>query len=317
LPLINRFRWTFKLGILADFYIFAFAAWGVELWLRKTGNGRRTAVMLALLVAFTAADMGLLYSRKYQRGFAAHEIANPISEPLKNELSGGRIFSLGYVQGKDYDPSGIFFNYATLWGLYHIGGYDAFLLKANSEAALSLAYDSAYCGELKPSLLRYLRLWGIQWYVVKKSAVGKYGPALQRYGMVPRFAEARRVVFYDPQAKPLVFDSSTGKSLSFAPAPDRLVIKTASAKESTVVAAFLYNPFLAASVDGGAAVAAEETRYKQIAMRVPAGKHTVELIYRNPYIKRGTVWGGAGLAVLLLAWFLVPFGKANPEDKVE
>jgi len=305
LPLLNRFRWPFKMGLLFDFYIFAFAAWGVELWLRKIGNPRRAALALAALAALSAADMGLLYAQKYQRGFAIHEIANPIAEPLAGALSGGRIFSLGYAQGKDYDPSGLFFNYATLWGLYHVGGYDAFLSKANYTAALSLSYDCAYTGEIKPSLLRYLRIWGVSWYVVKKSAAAKYGAALETYGIIPKFDEPRRVVFYDAQARPLVYEEASGKSVSFKVAPNRLDIRAELARGGMVVANFLYNPFFVASVDGAPAAVAE-TKYKQMAVRVPAGKHSVQLIYRNPYLYRGIYWGAAALALLAVLWFL-PF----------
>ncbi len=316
LPLLNRFRWTFKVGVFVTFYTLALAACGLEVFLERIADTRKKNIVFALVVALTVMDLGLLYAQNYQHSFVRHEIPNPIEEPLKDELSDGRIFSLGYGSGADYDPAGLGFNYASQWGLYHFAGYDSFVTKANSEAAFKLNYVSAYCGIMYPNAISYYRKWGVKYYVVKRSWTGRYFAPLGSFGITPKFEDARRVVFYDPQARPLVYREDNLESVPFVASANRLAFQTDFISSSTVAAAFLYNTNFTATVDGAPAPV-RETAAHQLSMELPAGKHNAVFVYSDPLLARGFKLALLGLLALLAARFalrkkitaLVPSGK--------
>jgi hypothetical protein len=306
LPLLNRFRWTFKVGIFVTFYTLALAACGLDTLLNATADAKRRNTIFTLAVALTFLDLGILYAGNYQHSFIRHDVPNPIAEPLQKELSDGRIFTLGYMTGADFDPGGIGFNYATQWGLYHFAGYDSFVTKNNFEAALKLNYISSYCGIMHENAIKYYRNWGIKYYVVKRSKAAAYAEQLAPFGIMPRYEDARRVVFFDPQAKPLVYRDGDDAPVNFTAKTNRLDFETDFSTASTVAAAFLYNPNFTATLDGAPAPVVEN-RLHQLSLSVPSGKHSAAFIYRDPKLALGFYLGLLGLAALaLLRFFAKP-----------
>jgi len=301
-PILNRFRWHFKLGVIANFYLITLACCALPALLdRFSGKGRR--IVFAALLAVTAADFGALYTRDIGRGFVQRSEPKPSAEPLAGALVSGRIFSLGYVSGRDFAPASLGFNYATLWGLYHFAGYDPFVSKSNFEAACGLNYISAYCGPLRPNAVEYFRRWGVRWYVVKESETARYGPALGAYGIMPRFEEPRRTVYEDARALPLVYWRDTGKAdgIEYKILTNRIVLETERAKPDELAVNFLYNPFFAAAIDARR-VAVETDKHKGMFISVPPGRHKAVLEYSDPYFTIGLWLSGIFLLLAVLIW---------------
>jgi len=298
-PLLNRLRWTFKMGIFVNFYLIALAAWGM-----RGGLGKRSGWIFALAMALTLADMGAMYARNFQHSFITHDVPNPITEPLRDKLSSGRLFSLGYVAGRDSDPGGIVFNYATLWGLYHFAGYDAFVLKANYDAAQKLTYLSSYCGVIHPNTIAYFRRWGVNRYVIKKSSAARYGPVLSGYGLSQEFEDSRRVIYSDPKAMPMLFREESGAPLEFRILPNRLEFDAASPSGGAVIANFLHNGFFRAEIDGRDCGPAGENKHHQLRLVLAPGRHHAAFVYRNEWFYRGIYLALAGAALLFLFAFI-------------
>jgi len=280
-PVLNRFRWHFKLGVILNFYLVALAAFGFARF-----SGKRK--IYAVLIFLTTANFGALYLAGHRKAFAEHAVKNPITEPLREKLSGGRIFSLGYISGLDFDPRSLGFNYATLWGLYHFAGYDSFVPKLNSDAVFGLNYVAAYNGELLPGAVDYFRKWGVKWYAAKESSAGRYGAVLKKFGVFPAFEDESRVIFQDPAALPFAFWQDSGEPVKIKILANRLELETSRPSGGTVIANFLNQPFFSAGIDG---IKTElgENDFRQLAVKVPGGNHRVVISYSNGYFKAGLI----------------------------
>ncbi|NLO91035.1 MAG: hypothetical protein GX410_03450 [Elusimicrobia bacterium] len=303
IPVLNRFRWNFKWDIILNFFVFSLAGIGLTLLAERFRSFRAQAGFAAALAVLLAADYGFIYSCGKQRAFAVHPQPNPIAEKLASELAGGRIFSLGYRSGYDFDPASLAFNYASYWRLYHFAGYDPFIIRANSEAVYGLNYIAAYDGPLLPNTVEYFRRWSVKWYVVKREAAGRYGPALAAFGMVPAFSDGGRVVFRDSRALPFAYweDGARLAGIECEFKPDTVALSAASASGGNAAVSVLYNPFFEVSVDGGPWAKAGQNRYKQLSAALPAGRHNAVFRYVNPWFRAGS-W-------LALAWLAVLFAS--------
>ena len=310
-PLLNRFRWHFKLELFLNFYLIALATCGLALWSKKF-SARRGLFMAAVWCA-VLLNMALLYSIKLQRN---HPFPDK-TEPLAEQLAGARILTLGYKPAGDFDPRSLGFNYASLWGLYQVGGYDPIVPKANGDAAFNLNYVASYCGDIYPNAVAYFRKWGVRWYVVKKSETARYSAQFSPFGITQAFNEADRTVFEDPRALPLLRWKEAG---DFAPikwrtSGNRLYAEYTKPTGKTIVAAFMYNPFFVYTQDGHTFVPALQSAGNQIELPVTSGGE-IMMEYRNPYYKRGLALSGISLAFIIGgALFMRPKERRDRAEK--
>jgi hypothetical protein len=308
-PFYNRLRWPFKLTFFTSFYLIVIASFGFHLFRERIRAMRaQTArACLVLLGALHVANFLLLYLLLPQHMFSRHLDAVPLAEPLQQELTGGRIVSLGLptvMEGNKriygYSVPQLGFNYPTLFGLDGFGGYELLLSDKNSEATFGLRERSVFVAQpgvaVRPAAdlpLDYLREWGVRWYVVDRNI-----PLAGMDGLVEVHNDERRKILYDPAARPFVFWSdgfdSTGVTYRFRTNS----VEIASQRESagSLVVNVLHNPFFRATVDGAAAAIAE-TDDGQMRLDLPGGRHRVVVRYADPYFSAGLVI--SALTVLL------------------
>lgn len=315
LPVFNKFKHPFKLALFTSFYLIVIASFGFDLICRKASslklNGRSAArIVVPLLLVLHVLNFLCIHTFSRQYRFSDLLDAVPFDEPLKEPLSHGRIVSvlqkdindnpLGRAVGPTVPLLG--YDYATLWGLYHLGGHDSLVPEENFKAAFQLSYDSmikvpngSTMDELLKASIGYFRLWGVRWYVVDKAV-----PATDFGGLKLFHEDASRKIYYDSAALPFAFwsDFPEGAEINCELRTNSIVLHTQRQTDGMALVNVLWNPFFSAEVDGNRVTIAE-TNGKQLLIAVPGGNHVVVVKFSNPYFT-----AGLGISLITLAAIL-------------
>jgi len=315
LPVFNKFKHPFKLALFTSFYLIIIASFGFDLIWRKIKTKMRDGraalrILLPLLLSLHILNFIGIHTFPRQHSFAQMLDPVPFDEPLKEALAQGRIVS---VAQKDINDNALGkavgvtapllgYDYATLWGLYHLGGHDSLVPEENFKAAFQLSYEStlkvppgSVLDDKLKSSLAYFRLWGVRWYVVDKAVpVGDSG-GLQLYHEDPT-----RKIYFDPAGLPFAFwaDSAEPPGIRYAFRTNSLVLHTERPSAGTALVNILWHPFFSAEVDGNR-VAIARTNGGQLLVDVPAGNHIVAVTYADPYFRAGLFVALVTLAAVL------------------
>lgn len=310
IPILNRFRWPFKLIFYFDFYLIVIAALilsfiiGQRPWKSITKN-----TLLIVLLTIQVSNFVFLYTETPYKDFGEHHgDILPLEEKLKNKLIDGRIISLGFdtwtPTPKNNTPyftaPTLGFNYATLWGLDYFAGYEPLIPAANNEACLGLNFTAIIkSGDLIP--VAYLRKAGVKWYIVPKDKADPYSKLLLKEGIIPKYVDDNRVVFHDSKSSAMVFyaDGKSIKSDSYRVTTNSIALSIDLKQSQQVIFNYLYNPFFEAFIDG------EKTNMREhdkihFSILIPEGKHDIMIRYKDPYLIIGT---SIAMAFLTLAAF--------------
>jgi hypothetical protein len=320
-PIYNRFRWPFKVAFFTSFSLVVAATFGFDIVYQKLqavkqkGNQISTAIFVCI-VAIQVCNSIAVYMYSSQKMFGIHLDSVPFDEPLKDSLRDRRIVTLGPRSFSNYAKfPGLYsytapylgFNYATFWELYHFGGYEPLLLQRNAQACLYLNYESNLTignnvpVEMQMKLLRYLRIWGVKWYIVEKRLSYPFFSNL-----VLRYSDNKRNVFYDSLARPFVFwqnGERDNDKVTFEFHTNDMEIHTFNASDGFLRVNVLFNRFFRAYIDGNEAHLAE-AKYSQMELFVPGGSHTIRIEYSDPYFTYGVFGTGAFLILALLLAFV-------------
>ncbi|MEM6793490.1 MAG: hypothetical protein AAF725_05880 [Acidobacteriota bacterium] len=151
LPVVSSLRWPFKAFGVAVFYLFLLLA-GAYGALASSPNPwvRRAAV--ALLATSLASHAWLIGHPSWDRPLGPNRIDRDVEE-IRREVAavvpeGGRAVSLWLSPLEPRLDRFLIFQYATLAGAYHLGGYEPMIARTNFELAKRLEYSNIYRYEL-------------------------------------------------------------------------------------------------------------------------------------------------------------------------
>jgi hypothetical protein len=315
LPVFNRFKYPFKLSLFSSFYLIVIASFGFDHFCKKIAacstRGRSALrVLVPMLLALHFLNFLGIYGFSRQHSFAQMLDPVPFDETLKETLSQGRIVSVIEKDIND-NPLGkaigftvplIGYDYATMWGLYHMGGHDSLVPEENFNAAFQLDYDSMFkvrpgfsLDEELSSSLEYFNLWGVRWCVVDKAL-----PVINVDGLKLFHEDSFRRIYSNASALPFAFwdDSLEQSGIKFEFRTNSIVLHTQRSSAGRALINVLWNPFFSAKVDDSKAVLTA-TNGKQVSLEVPAGNHVVVVRYSDPYFTAGLFISFATLAVII------------------
>jgi len=320
-PLFNRFRWPFKWAYFTGFYMIIVGSFGFDIFSRKTVNatliGRRVKTLLIpVLVGIHVMNFLYLYAFLPHKMIALHLDKIPLEDPWVENMKDGRIASIGfdYYSGHDimtgHTASSIGFNYATLWNVYHFGGYELLISEKNLRAINLLNKTAIIPAETGRPLdinkivpLSHLRDWSVKWYVVDKNVDINN---LENLKCV--YIDPYRNIFVDTLAKPFVYweNERLGDDVNYKFKTNSIEIRTSNHSEGNIRVTVLHNPFFRAYVDGER-VEVKETTEHQMALYVPAGSHILKIVYFDPYFYYGLMASLIFLASAVMGlYYLVP-----------
>lgn len=291
-PILNRFRWPFKIEFFVNFYLIILASIGLNSFINKIG--KNIAKMSFKRVAFIALIAIHIFSFYYlymftpRRTYQEYLIKVPLTEPLKNQINNGRMLGIkGYSCGFVYECSDfIGASYATLWGLYHFAGYEPLISKENNKACLDVNEDAVmylYQGLWNNNKINdrisYLRQWGVKWYILNKESLFQ-----KRLPFEKVYEDKKRVAYYDEQAKPFFFwnQNNSNNGIEYNITSNTIRLKVNNSKEDYLNINFLYNKFFKAYLND------KETKitkndFGQMMICVPQGEHNIIIKYKDPY----------------------------------
>jgi hypothetical protein len=256
-------------------------------------------VAFIILTGILVFNYIILYAGLPQQSLARHLDKVPFDEPLKDVLANGRIVSIGFNFYNDdiengklygYTAPSLGYNYATLWGLYHFGGYERLISTQNSNASLGLNYHSIIPVEPgfpldMPSYLPlfYFREWGVKYYIIDKNVYLR-----DIGGLVLFYSDQYRNIVYDPRAKPFIYweDNPNEGNISYKFGTNTIEIGAERAADGNMHLNFLFNSFFNAYIDGEK-VGLIETADAQMSLFVSKGVHSIKIEYVDPYFKYG------------------------------
>jgi hypothetical protein len=313
-PLYNRLRFPFKVAFFTSFYLVIIATFGFDMFYDKMksikGISRNVvAILFPIILIFHISNFLTLYAAAPQKMFSRHSDPVPFDEPLKEKFTDGRIVSASLddvFDGEKIVPGFsaplLGFDYATLWGVFHFGGYDPMVSEKAQVAALGIKNNPVYnlpANEpfsMPPETFAYFRKWGVKWYVVNNAI------PLNDDGVLKLFSRDRhRNVLMDPSAKPLVYwqnDPYNSNDIRYKFKTNSIEVEYMSTAGGTIIINTLHHPFFSAQVDGKALLITE-TDDNQVSISVPKGQHRLFLKYCDKYFIFGSVVSAVFLLMLI------------------
>lgn len=312
IPILNRFRWSFKLAFYLDFFLILIAALVFSSFLTQFNH--RVSVRRVVFLVFVGlqiANFIFLYAvMPYKEFGERHGDPIPLEEPLKEELRDGRVAAYGFkiwTRSEHNDlphmtAAALSFNYATIWKLNQFAGYEPLLPQINAVATLYVSF-SAVLPEVvnkedaRERAFRYFAECGVRWYVV-------YTPVLERFQKehpdliyVPEFSDDYRSILRDDRAKPLVHtaDETPIDLVGDENRANTLEILVPDKAAQTITFRYVVNPYLKAYADGRP-ISIRKVREARFEVDVPDGTDRVIIKYSDPYFS-----GGCYISAVLLA----------------
>jgi len=330
IPILNRFRWSFKLAFYLDFFLILIAALILSEGIRRyRGKAWKRNCIITTLIGIQILNFWLLYTVMPYKDFGEHHGDSlPLVEPLRDDLNQGRILSVGFdtwtfTQQNDYPyltaPT-IGFNYATLWKLDYWAGYEPLLPATNEAAVLGMNFNAIYTSDMA-ILQEYFRETGVRWYIFpaqKTDSFEQKYPSLRR---VSEFSDDFRSVFCDDEASPLIY-TSEGDALETTGDINRantLQVDIEGRRVENITFVYIYNPFLKAYADNQP-IPITAVNGLKFEVSVPEGTSQITIKYEDPYFFIGLYIAAAFLFLLSLFRVWEQFRKKdrsvmNSEEK--
>jgi hypothetical protein len=316
-PVYNRLRFPFKVAFYTSFYLIIISAWGFDGFYRRLRQfvSRKCNLAVAavpIVIGLHLVNFLVLYVILPEQMFSRHLDPVPLVEPLAGKLADGRVVSASLDDVLEdekiipgYSASLLAFNYATLWGVNHFGGYDPMVSEKAQKTALGIKNNPVFnlpANEpfsIPAETLEYFRKWGVKWYILNKAI-----PLGSSDGFKLIFSDDKRNVLFDSLARPMVYweEDSTATVPSYRFTANSVKIDYTNETGGTLIINILQHPFFSASLDGRP-IRISETGDSQVSLQVPAGRHIIILKYTDNYFRYGLIV--TATFVLLLAPVLV------------
>lgn len=296
IPILNRFRWPFKLQLFTGFFMICIASVGLYMFfMYVVKNDILKRAVFISLVLIQILNFYCLYALTPQKAFAYHSDKLPLKDELASNLTNGRVITLApNPEGKeDYTYFSNFcfksakmlgFNYATLWEVYHFAGYDPLISKEIDNICLRLNHSAIYYNKDIP--FDYFRKWGVKWYVTPKGLDDEY----LNQNLMRVYEDDKRVIFYDMNAKPFIYwDDGSDKNIEYDIGTNSIKIKVDNVDSDKILNLnFVYNSDFKCKIDGENAAIVKNSD-NQMSLSLLPGSHNIIIKYSNPYFIFGTI----------------------------
>jgi len=201
LPVMDKFRWPFKVFLLADFFLIASLTWTVSSWTRE----RLASACLALaLLASLAVSLACHDENTFSKTILPTS-TNPLPPGMDPQL--GRVIAIDNLLPEA--ASYRFFTHAhgTYFAVPTLGGYNPLVSRDRLRFALGLDFPNVFYGPINPEIRAALDARAVRYWIVDPRS-----PLLQQVEALPSLhllaTEPDRLVFEDTLASPIAFSSA-------------------------------------------------------------------------------------------------------------
>jgi len=309
IPIINRFRWPMKMTIYFDFFLIIISSmmlyrpWGQLKNLKARMN--KIVVFLALINFIT---LTVFYITSPHFTFAYQNDTVPFkNDPYINMLKDGRLINVGFTSWAQGTSPAFGHNYATLFDVQSIAGYDPIILKINANAAYGQNSESFFPAVANLPIESF-RKDGIKWYIVGKEKEDWFADTFKGFNMVKKGSEKYRALFYDSGAYPMIYRSKdkSAENITFRETTNSIVANVTNKEDGAIVLNYIHNPYFTADLDGKP-VNITTVENNKMSVMITKGSHVLKVTYRNPYFAMGLLISGGFLILLIIGIVLGRF----------
>lgn len=329
IPVLNRFRYPFKLMQYAMFFMIFIAAVSLD-YLLESLLAKKEKLLSLLKIALPLieiVDLIIVYLLLPVRFFGMYTLSpKPFEDEAVDLLKGSRYVFVGDApaywdldtrqrQGND-SVATLGYNYATYLGLSNIGGYDVLLPESTAYSLFdtinnmgNVCANVALYDELVPDMSAH----GVSYYVCLLENENEIGEFLEPYGITLCYEDDVKAIFYDALAEPLVFavtdDDAYG--IDFEEHVNYLRIVTDESFEGgMIVANYTHDSHFEAALDGDVVPITDQGNYeKMIINDVPSGSHEIVIRYVDNTFKYSAIVSLAGTALVTMAYIIIKMRK--------
>ncbi|HEX9731359.1 MAG TPA: hypothetical protein VGG06_05140 [Thermoanaerobaculia bacterium] len=170
LPVLSSFRWPFKSFLIAAFFLVVAAAGGYGALLASRRRWPQV-VGVVLLAAAVAGNLAIVLSPWLDAPFGPNRVDRDVAAiraetARRFPVDQGRAVSMWMTPLERHLDRLLAFDYATLAGAYHLGGYEPLIARENLELALGLDYSNIFRHELTRERLDHLSSWSVRFLVL-------------------------------------------------------------------------------------------------------------------------------------------------------
>ncbi|MCL5005773.1 MAG: hypothetical protein M1404_04505 [Acidobacteria bacterium] len=301
LPVLNRFRFPFKLIYFAGFFQCLLAALVLTLFSKRWQQ---------VAVAGFAVNWIVVFCLLPNHAWRIRQHHPPLESPWQESLKDGRYFVISQGAVSSVSKQHVEFDYAELWGLDNLLGYEPLLSRLNARAAFGNSesepdlQDGSYDGPVDQPLLDHLKKWSVKYVLVgptRADASGKLAGA----GFQLRTVKGGWTLWDDPNALPRVRwggmqeGSGTVAGIRWVEHVNSIDVYLSQWPSQQLVFAFAANPGLETCV-GKQCSAVGESPDGLIRTDVPAGTRHVRLVYHSAMLFPAIAVALATLLVYML-----------------
>lgn len=294
-PLLNRFRFPFKLVYFAGFFQCLLAALVLACWNQKRQFLVIGGFLLNWLWVFCLLPNHAWRTRDYHP---------PLHSPWHDTLKTGRYIIID--QAPVSSPPGDFahFNYSALWGFDNLLGYEPMLSRFNAGIAFGSSVPDLHAGSfsapVKSAYLQHLKQWGVR-YVLLSASRQDVTNMLTAAGLQERSTKGSWTLWEDPRFLPRVRPANPGdaSSVRWTVQANSIDVTLDHWSGGELTMAFAANPGLQTCFQNHCTPVVTSPD-GMIHVILPPGTNRMRLVYRNPLFNVAFVISGLTLVIFLV-----------------
>ena len=331
IPLMNRFRWPFKLMLYVNFFLIVIGAAGLSYLIKmaqKRIKGKTAKIVSHFLVLCVIVNFSVLYFAFPSRAIVFENSGDkPYSDPFCSIIGEKRYISKAGVNiSVDVDtwrimgdaPAGLDANFATYYGMNSRSGCDQLVTRESAEYRAILEDQTDNTGmisSLDETEVYQLRLQGVSYYVARPEDEDFFSSL----GIEKVAEDKGRVLFYDPNAMPLAYVISEngeylGEVKDFTQKVNSLEVNTDEAFENGyIVFNYVRQRNFHGYIDGTEVPVEKGVYLGSMVINCPAGKHHVSVVYEDHVFETAVLISVIGTLIVILVYRIIK--NRNEIDK--
>ena len=301
LPLFNLFRGPYKYFPFFLFFLTVGVA-SIANSLIKTRHKTIKFIIYSLLICTIFLNLAVLWSHKTNT-FGSPRLHNPPNNYLEHIINkkSGRLLSFHVGnQNETHLYPYMTYNYATLFGYYHFGGYDPIISKINSKLTFGLNHINNFKGDITEKLLDYLSLWSVKYIISRDTTSNKQ--YLDRFPQLELIYQENNILLYENTAAlPFVRYQNPKEKLDFKINTNSIDIYPDNTDTETVTVSIASLPQYQYFIDGKR-TDNNKTDNNTVQLTIPPQTKTITIKFVNRHFY-------AGLIVSIAFWLILFFNR--------
>lgn len=328
IPIINRFRYPFKLMQYSLFFLIGFACLSVAMIMKdyKATEKRKKIVGIVILVVecINLLSVYMLipvryfgvytnspvpYVEKFEEDFRGNRLVPVLAHPYFWDPFNNNEYNLP-TRTAHPDAATLRSNYATYYGIDSVSGYDLLTSEETWVATYFMSHlisdVGGNLGDIDENTVSGMREHAVSFYVTLPHNADYVESKLEPYGIV-RFGEDEdHVVFYDDQAEPRAYSGDDFGPVTLDEHVNYLVVTTPDDFEGgSVTVNFTHDRRFVATVDGEPATITGNPDYHDMTVTgVPSGSHEIIFRYVDNVFRNCLIVSVIGTVILAAALFI-------------